>query len=198
MPLTIAQPKSLSIPVLDRQPKPSKWRYEDWLHFPDDGNRYEIIDGELYVSPPPLIGHQRSSLSLVLTLATYVKKKNLGEVLFAPVGVRLPTQPVPVEPDILFVQQNRLHIIGRNYVEGAPDLIVEILSSNWRYDRGKKMQAYQEAGVKEYWIVDPRAKVIEVYTLIQGKYHLAGKYATTEVAKSKVVQGFEVAVADLF
>ena len=198
MPLTIAQPKPLSIPVFDRQAKPKKWSYEDWLHFPDDGNRYEIIDGELYVRPPPLIGHQRTSFSLARKLADYVEEYNLGEVLEAPVGVRLPTQPVPVEPDILFVQQNRLYIIGRNYVEGAPDLIVEILSSNWRYDRGKKKQAYEEAGVTEYWIVDPRAKVIEVYTLIQGKYHLAGKYGTTEMAKSKVVQGFEVAVADLF
>ena len=180
-------------------PPQGEWTYEDWCKLPDDGYRYEIITGVLYVSPPPSIRHQRISIALVGHLLDFLKLQPLGEVLTAPVGVRLPHQPVPLQPDIVFVRTERLGIVGEAYVEGTPDLLVEILSpSNWLYDRREKMQAYQEAGVTEYWIVDPRALTIDVYVLEQGAYVLMGQYRMGEVARSQVLPGFEVSVETIF
>jgi Uma2 family endonuclease len=179
-------------------PAQGEWTYEDWLKLPDDGYRYEVIDGVLYVSPPPLIRHQRISIRFVDLFLAFLKLHLLGEVLYAPVGVRLPNQPVPFQPDIVFVRSERLHIIGENYIEGVPDLVVEILSpSNWLYDRREKMRVYQEAGVPEYWIVDHRAETIEIYVLEQAIYELAGQYSRSEVAASRVLPGFKVPLEEI-
>jgi Uma2 family endonuclease len=124
---------------------------------------------------------------------------NLGLVLASPVGVRLPEQDVPVQPDILFVSQERKHIVGDDYIKGAPDLVVEVLSpSNWLYDRGKKQEVYRKAGVKEYWIVDYRAQTIEVLVLEEAVYVLQDQFASGDFARSAVLPGFEVAVDDVF
>jgi Uma2 family endonuclease len=180
-------------------PEQGEWTYEDWLKLPDDGYRYEVIDGVLYMSPPPLIRHQRNSIRLVEIFLAFLKLHPLGELLYAPVGVRLPNQPVPLQPDIVFVRAERLDIIQEHYIEGVPDLLVEILSpSNWLYDRREKMQVYQGAGVPEYWIVDPRAQIIEIYVLEQGVYQLAGQYGRGEVALSRLLPGFEVPVEAIF
>jgi Uma2 family endonuclease len=180
-------------------PAQGEWTYEDWLRLPDDGYRYEVIAGVLYVSPPPLTRHQRALIRLVGLFLDFLKLRPVGEVLCAPVGVRLPNQPVPFQPDIVFIRAERLHIIGENYIEGIPDLVVEILSpSNWLYDRREKMRVYQEAGVPEYWIVDPRAETIEIYALEQGIYELASQYSRSEVAASQVLPGFEVPVEEIF
>ena len=110
------------------------WTYQDWLNFPDDGWKYEIIDRELYMSPPPGTGHQRSSVRLASRMSIFAEENDLGEVLEAPCAVLLPNQPVPVEPDIFFIRKENLHIIQEKEVEGVPDLIVEILSpSNASY-----------------------------------------------------------------
>ena len=113
--------------------------------------------------------------------------------------MRLPNQPVPLQPDIVFIRAERLGIIDEAYIEGVPDLLMEILSpSNWLYDRREKMQVYQAAGVAEYWIIDPRAVTIEVYVLEQGTYVLAGQYGRGEVAPSRLLSGFAVSVDDIF
>ncbi|MFQ5854844.1 MAG: Uma2 family endonuclease [Anaerolineae bacterium] len=180
-------------------PPQGQWTYEDWLKLPDDGYRYEVIDGVLYMTPPPRTRHQRVSARLARRLLNFVEEHALGEVLYAPVGVQLPNRSVPFQPDILFIRAERLDIIGEKNVEGAPDLIVEILSpSNWLYDRREKMQVYQEAGVAEYWIVDPRTRTIEMHVLEQGTYLLVGQYGPGEVIQSQVVPGFEVRVDEVF
>lgn len=175
------------------------WTYEDWLNFPYDGWKYEIIDGELYMSPPPTTDHQRSSVKLVIRMGRYVEDNDLGEILEAPCGVRLPNQPVPVEPDIFFIKKERLSIIGEKEVEGAPDLIVEILSpSSINYDREKKFETYQAAGVPEYWLVDYRAKTVEVFTLAKSIYTLAGNYQMGDEVTSEQLPGFKIAVETIF
>jgi Uma2 family endonuclease len=180
-------------------PAQGEWTYEDWLKLPDDGYRYEVIDGVLYMSPPPLIRHQRTSIRIETRFIDFLKLHPLGEILHAPVGVRLPNQSVPLQPDIVFIRAERLDIIRENYIEGTPDLIIEILSpSNWLYDRREKLQVYQEAGVLEYWIVDPRAEIIEICILEQGIYRLAGQYGRGAVASSLVLGGFQVPVDVIF
>lgn len=180
-------------------PQPGEWTYEDWVRLPDDGFRYEVLNGELYMTPPPTTQHQRASFRLALRMGNFVLDHNLGEVLLAPCGVYLPAHPIPVQPDILFVRAERRGIIGEECVEGAPDLVVEVLSpSNWLYDRREKFQVYREAGVPEYWIVDYRARTIEVFFLERGVYVLLSEYGPGEVARSCVLEGFEVPVDEVF
>ncbi|MBC8449183.1 MAG: Uma2 family endonuclease [Chloroflexi bacterium] len=180
-------------------PEQGQWTYEDWLRLPDDGFHYEVLDGVLYMVPPPSVRHQLASHNLGVALGVFVRQHQLGTVLSAPCGVRLPGQPIPVQPDIFFVHADRRQIIGEEYVEGAPDLVVEILSpSNWLYDRKEKFFAYQSAGVREYWIVDPRARTIEIFTLEAGTYTLQGKFESGERVSSQAVAGFEMTVDEVF
>jgi Uma2 family endonuclease len=188
-----------AIAVRSWPPPQGEWTYEDWLKLPDDGYRYEVIDGVLSMSPPPLTRHQRVSMRIIDRLLEFLRTQPLGEILAAPVGVRLPNQSVPLQPDIVFIRVERLGIINEAYIEGVPDLLMEILSpSNWLYDRREKMQVYQAAGVAEYWIIDPRAVTIEVYVLEQSIYVLAGQYGRGEVAPSRLLPGFAVSVDDIF
>jgi Uma2 family endonuclease len=180
-------------------PEQGKWTYEDWLKLPDNGYRYEVLDGVLYMAPPPHFSkHQRPAFYLASEMRFFTKAHQLGEVGIAPAGVRLPTQPVPVQPDIFFIAAGRADVRIGQYVEGAPDLIVEVLSpGNWLYDRQEKYRAYEAAGVREYWIVDPQAKTIEVFVLEQGTYTLVGKWGAGQRAPSQVLRGFEIAVDEV-
>jgi Uma2 family endonuclease len=130
---------------------------------PDDGNRYETIAGELFVTPGPSLRHQRVLSRLHLLLGTYITQHHLGEVLFAPTDVVLGPMTL-VEPDLLFVRRDRAHIATEQELTGPPDLVVEIISpSSARTDRGRKRALYQEEGVTEYWVVDCDLARIEVW-----------------------------------
>ncbi len=180
-------------------PKQGEWTYEHWLHLPEDGWTYEIIDGVLHMTPPPAIAHQDASGYLFARMRLHAEENDLGKVLPAPCGVRLPNQPVPVEPDILFIKKERLAIVGKQYVEGAPDLVVEIISpSNAHHDRDTKFKLYEMAGVPEYWLVDYQAQTVEVYHLRDAVYHRAGLYTGRNVVKAEQLLDFQVVVAHLF
>jgi Uma2 family endonuclease len=180
-------------------PEQGQWTYEDWLRLPDDGFRYEVLDGELHMAPPPATMHQTALVNLSNAIYNFARERRLGRVWVAPCGVLLPGQPVPVQPDIFFVSAARRDIIGEEYVEGAPDLVVEVLSpSNWLYDRREKFQAYLAAGVPEYWIVDYRARTVEVFVREGGAYTLLDKFEAGDVARSRVIAGFQIAVDDIF
>jgi Uma2 family endonuclease len=189
---------NLQISSPRKHPEQGQWTYKDWAKLPDDGYRYEVLNGELHMSPPPSFEHQNASLNLASLLHAFVKKHGLGRVVTAPVGVRLPGQEVPVQPDIVFVRKRRQRII-KEYVEGAPDLIVEILSpSNWIYDREEKFQAYQKTGVPEYWIVDCRAKTVEAYVLQNRVFVLKGRFGRGQTVSAVVIPGFSIDVAEVF
>lgn len=175
------------------------WTYEDWLHFPNDGWTYEIIDGVLYMSPPPGPGHQRSSRRLSKAMGIYIDDHDLGELVYAPCGVHLPNQPVPVEPDLFFIRKDQLDIIRDKHVKGVPDLVVEILSpSNASYDRETKFDMYQIAGVPEYWLVDYLNKTVEVFILSDGIYSLQQKYEIGDTVTSEQLAGLTIAVQAIF
>lgn len=180
-------------------PPQGEWTYEDWLRLPDDTMRYEVLDGVLYMSPSPFVAHQNALFELAVRMREYARRGDLGRVWIAPIGVRIPGQQVPVQPDIVFVRKDRLDIVAEDYIEGAPDLVVEVLSpSNWHHDRGVKQEAYRQAGVREYWLVDYRTKTIEVLTLQEEVYTLLSKAGPGETARSEVLAGFEVAAEQLF
>lgn len=180
-------------------PEQGQWTFRDWEKIPEDGYRYELIKGELIVSPPPAVSHQDASGNLFFAMSAYIRKHDLGKVYSAPIGVRLPPSREPVQPDIVFVGAKHLGIIGEKYIEGAPDLIVEIVSpSNWNVDRQDKFTAYAKAGVKEYWIVDYRAKIVEVFLLEKREYALQGKFGKGQTVRATQMKGFEIKVDEVF
>lgn len=180
-------------------PEQGEWTYTDWLALPDDGFKYEVLDGELYMSPPPSVSHQHTASDLLTRMRKHALDKGLGQVYTSPIAVKLPVQEVPLQPDIVYISVNNLNIIGEEEIDGTPDLVVEILSpSNWTYDRGKKQEVYRQAGVKEYWIVDYRKRTVEVLVLEEGDYVLQNQYGVGDTAVSVILTDFSVHVADIF
>lgn len=144
--------------------KPVRFNYQDYLCFSED-KRYEIVDGELYMVPAPLIVHQVSLGKLFRLLSEMVEEKKAGKVFIAPVDVVLSDEDI-VQPDLLFISNNRLGIITDKYISASPDLVVEILSPfNRHRDLQIKKKLYEKYGVNEYWIVDPEAKSIQIFQM---------------------------------
>lgn len=133
-------------------------------------------------------------------MSYHIDEHDLGFIYSAPIGVVLPNQSVPLQPDIVFVSKANTGIIGRQYIEGVPDLVVEILSpSNWPYDRREKFRIYEEAGIPECWLIDYRAKTAEPFLLENGEYALTqGILHTGDTVRSRVLTGFQIAVRDIF
>ncbi len=194
-------PQPLPAPALPpgyQWPPQGQWTYEDYCRLPEDGWIYEIITGELFMSPVPLTRHQRCKVRLVYAMFDFVQEHDAGEVLDAPIDVLLPGLTTPVQPDIVFVAKANADIVKEERIEGVPDLMVEVLSPwNWIVDRHKKFAVYAKAGVREYWIVDPKARSIELFVLKEGAFELVGKYGVGKTVKSRVLKGFAVAVKEV-
>jgi Uma2 family endonuclease len=190
----------LDLPETETWPRQGDWTYEDYLRLPDDGNRYEVIRGALYVTPAPNFKHQFSVVKLVSALDGFVSKGELGVVLAAPFDVLLPVGIAsPVEPDVLFFRTGNAPQENDKNFQGVPDLIAEVLSPRTRsLDRKVKLQAYQEAGIPEYWIVDPNARAVEVHVLENGRYVELCRGGVGDKVRSVVLPGFELEVAGLF
>ena len=140
-----------------------KLTWDDYLGFPEDGARHEIIDGEHYVTASPVLNHQRVSRHIQFQLYEQIERQGKGEVFNAPTAVQLSDFDI-VEPDLLVVLADHGQRLRETRVDGPPDLVVEILSpSTRRLDRELKMALYQRTGVSEYWIVDPAARRVEKY-----------------------------------
>src|SRR5439155_1800643 len=151
----------------------AKFTYEDLQLIPPDRNRYEIIDGELLVSPSPDTLHQTILLNLAGELRLHVRKHRLGRVFVALYDVVFSSSTV-LEPDVMFVSHARLNIIGKKNLSSAPDLAVEVLSaSTAQVDREGKSKQYARHGVPELWLIDPESQTVEMFRLEQGEYELA-------------------------
>ncbi len=151
---------------------PRRLTYEDYVLLPDDGKRYEIIDGELHVSPAATPLHQRVSRRIQFHLMLMLEQPKFGEVYDAPIDLLLDSHTV-VQPDLLVIRTENLSIVGEKNLQGPPDLVVEILSpSSRRRDRLVKFEAYARLGVPSYWIVDPEKQTIEVYEKEGENYRL--------------------------
>jgi Uma2 family endonuclease len=148
--------------------------YSDYAALPDDGRRYELHWGEISVTPAPGTRHQGAIVNLISLLNEHVRSRGLGKVFVAPTDCILSNVTV-VQPDVLYIAADRLAIISDRGIEGAPTLVVEVLSpSTARLDRDRKMKLYAEHGVPFYWIVDPESRSVEAYTLFGTTYALAG------------------------
>lgn len=179
-------------------PPQGAWTYEDYARLPDNGMRYEVIEGDLYMSPAPRSIHQRIIARLYGYLWDYLKDRSIGEALFAPIDLILPDLASPVQPDLLFIAQDRLDIIKEKFIEGIPDLIVEILSpGNPALDRRTKFRVYAQAGVREYWIIDPDTCTIEINVLRGQAYAPLGTFGPGEQTRSEVLADFSLSVSDI-
>ena len=175
----------------------TKFTHADLLLMPDDGKRREIVDGELFVTPSPLLSHQRIVLRLAAAILLYLRDHPIGELFVAPLDVILSDYDV-LEPDLLFVLNEHRSII-QDWIRGAPDLVIEVLSpTTARQDRGPKLKAYARFGVPEYWIVDPDNRAVEVYRLAQAGYPEPRRFLEPDILASPLLPGFALAVRDIF
>ncbi len=174
-----------------------KYTYEDYLKIPGD-KRYELIGGELIMTPSPIPKHQRISRKIEFILERFITENNLGEVFYAPCDVCLDEENV-VQPDILFISKNRLDIIGEKNIQGAPDLVIEIISESSAYrDMVQKKKLYARFGVKEYWIVIPEEESIEIYVLKNSTYQLHKTYAKDDALQSPYLKDLKIALKGIF
>ena len=140
-----------------------KLTYDDFLLFPDDGKRHELIEGEHYVTPSPNLRHQTIVGALHLLMATWLESHALGRIFLSPLDVVLTEHDV-VEPDLLYVSHARDAALTGTHVRGVPELLIEVAShSTRRRDETIKRRLYERMGVVEYWIVDPEIDVVRVY-----------------------------------
>lgn len=174
-----------------------KYTYEDYLKTPED-KRYELINGELHMTPSPIPNHQRISGKLEFVVRKFVTENNLGEIFYAPCDVYLDNENV-VQPDILFISKDRLNIIGDKNIQSAPNLVIEIISENSVYrDMVQKKRLYARFGVKEYWIVIPEEREVEVYILKGEAYQLYKTYTKVDILESPSLKGLKIGLKEIF
>jgi Uma2 family endonuclease len=174
--------------------------FDAYLTLPEIKQRYEVIDGELiYTSPAPTPDHQRLLRNLFRRLDQFVQTHDLGEALFAPVDVLIRQEPLKTQqPDILFISKPRAHIIGRQLVEGGPDLAVEILSpGNTRLELEEKLDDYWRVHVQECWLVSPEGMTIEVLCHGDQGFERAGLFGVGDLISSAVLPTFRLRVEEI-
>ena len=171
--------------------------YKDYARLPE-GAPYELIDGELVKEPAPTPYHQIVAANLTFALQQFVRKHSAGTVLNAPIDVYL-SKTNTFQPDIIFIDEKRRPIITDQNIEGPPDLVAEVLSpSTGYYDLREKKQVYETSGVREYWIVDPKAASIERYENTQTGFRLAAEVQKPGRLEAGLFNGFSVDLEDIF
>ena len=173
------------------------WTYEDLFDLPDDGRRWEIIDGELYEMPGPNMDHAAVIMDLIARFLPVVTALG-GRIFTAPVDVFFAAAN-PVEPDIMVLLPDSLKLIVKRGLEGPPDLLVEVISpSNPRHDRLTKRALYARGGVREYWLVDPEAAVLEILVLDGGAYRTHVRAVGDDSVTSTVLPGLSFPASAVF
>lgn len=178
----------------------SKLTYDEFQTLPRDGSkRFELIEGEVFMTPSPNTKHQTAAANLHLALGLFVRERSLGRVFFAPYDIVF-SKWTALEPDLLFIRKERLSIITEANVQGAPDLVIEILSpSNKAYDRETKLRAYEKAGLPEIWYLDPEDQTAEVLNLGgDGRYVGTAKLSGNAPIVSKALPGLSLALDRVF
>jgi Uma2 family endonuclease len=175
-----------------------KYTFEDYAKLPE-GSPYQLIGGDLIMIPASTPSHQRISRKIWFFLLQHVEKNDLGEVFDSPIDVYFGDEDT-FQPDLIFISRERSsNLVGETKIEGAPDLIIEIPSpSTTYYDFGRKFKVYEKAGVKEFWIVHPERKRIEVYQNRENRLQLIREVEETGIVKSVLLKGFEFEIEKVF
>ena len=172
--------------------------YKDYAAItPHDNGNYELINGNIVFMPSPTPQHQHVVLRLSYELHNFVRTNDLGKVFFAPLDTTF-DEINTFQPDILFIKKGRASIIGAKKIEGAPDLLVEVLSDgNTPKVMSFKKHIYETFLVREYWVVDLKKKTIVQYLNEEGEFQKLGTFKVSDVIKSTVLEGFEIKLEDL-
>ncbi len=179
-------------------PPQGSWTYDDYAALPDDGHRYEIVNGVLIMAPAPSPGHQDIVGEIFAYLRTHVKLAGLGRVFPGPVDVELGPKNV-YQPDVVVVLNAHLDRVAEKKIIGAPDLVVEIASpSTAAVDRLTKHDVYARAGIPEYWIVKPERQTVELFVLEDGEYRSLGIFKEQATLPSRVVPDLPMQVEQFF
>jgi Uma2 family endonuclease len=178
-----------------------KLTYDDFVLFPDDGKRHELIDGEHYVTPSPSTKHQAVSGNLHFLLRAWLEEHPVGRVFYAPFDIVF-TQFDVVEPDLLYMSNERAAaILTEKHVTGAPEIVIEIVSKGTRKrDETIKRRLYERSRVAEYWVVDPELDVVRVYRAESGRFGrpLELSAEAGDVLRTPQLPGLEVPVGRVF
>jgi Uma2 family endonuclease len=178
-----------------------KLTYDDFVLFPDDGKRHELIDGEHYVTPSPNLAHQRAAGALFGALYVWLQSHPVGEVFMAPFDVLLSPVDV-VEPDLLYISNDRKRaILTAKHVTGAPELVVEIASPGTRArDETVKRRLFEREGVREYWVIDPDVQTVRVYLHEDGAFGRPTELSRErrDVLATRLLPGFEIPLELIF
>ena len=169
---------------------------DEFRQLPEGPPFYQLIDGELFMSPSPESFHQRIILNLAVTLENYLEKKPIGEVYIAPLDVYF-TEFNVFEPDLIFISKARLHLVDR-WIEGAPDLVAEVLSPSTARLDARKPKIYAAAGVTEMWVLDPKARTISAYDLQSSADQPKSVSKEGERVASPLLPGLKIPVAKIF
>jgi len=183
--------------MLDDIPLKESYTYEDYAKLPE-GAPYQLIGGEFVMTLSPTPYHQEISQKLEFRILSYIEKNNLGRLYHALLDVFLSDSDV-YQPDIMFISRKRLQIIGKKKIEGAPDIVIEVLSPGTAYyDLRKKYKVYEEHGVREYWIVDPELKKIEVYENQNKNFKIYSEAEGEGTVSSKVLDKLIISLDEIF
>ena len=178
-----------------------KLTYDDFVHFPDDGKRHELIDGEHYVTPSPNTRHQEISGRMFFLTTTWLEAHPVGKVFYAPFDVVFTMFDV-VEPDLLYMSHERARtVLTEKHVAGAPELVVEIVSKGTRKrDETTKRRLYERSNVAEYWVVDPEVEVIRVYRRAGDAFARPMELSRErdDVLRTELLPGLELPLASVF
>lgn len=178
-------------------PRQGEWTERDYFSLPETNRRVELANGDLLVSPSPTVQHALIVMELVSQLKGYAGQHQLGMVMTAPLDVRLFSDTIR-QPDVLFIRHENRDRVG-SYIDGPPDWVAEVISPGSReIDEQVKLVEYAQAGVPEYWLVDPEHTTIRVYTLKDKAYELVSTNGAGEIAQSVTIKGFQVSVDDVF
>jgi Uma2 family endonuclease len=183
-------------------PAQGEWTYEDYLRLPEGGQRYEVLRGVLHVTPAPAYGHQFSIWRLSVELSRPILEQDLGVLLMAPFDIRLPNRLAdPVEPDLVFFRKGNEPQADDKDFTGVPDLVIEVLSPGTRkVDERIKTSIYREAGIPEYWLVNPKTRTVLIYRLSEdgARYVEWARGGEGDVVGSTVLPALRLAVSAIF
>jgi Uma2 family endonuclease len=177
--------------------KEKKQTIKDYKLLPE-GAPYQLIEGELIMTPAPNPKHQLISGNLFKSIAMYVDEKRLGVLFYSPIDIYL-SEDNAFQPDIVFISSERRHIIKDDGIHEAPELVIEILSpSTAYYDIKKKFMVYEKSGVREYWIVDPEMNTVEIYFNENGHFSLKAKLENKGEIESFILKGLRLTLEEIF
>ncbi len=183
-----------------------KLTFAEWQRLPETKERYEIVDGVMYMPPGPNPYHQWVLLEVYKTLSDFVRLRQLGVVLAAPLDLMIQSEPLRVrQPDLLYLNTNRTGITegkdlrGFQYLEVAPDLVIEILSpGNTRREMEEKLRDYQRIGVYQCWLFSPQAETAEIIDLTGAAIRSVALFGIADTLRSDLIPGFELKLAEIF